>query len=150
MLFYTGVARYAHQILDEQIERTQQGVITDDLRALSDLVDQGLDVLINNHPLADFGELLHCAWLTKRRLSSKISTCAIDEYYERARRAGAIGGKLLGAGGGGFLLLMADPIDQPAIERALGELRRVNFGFDHSGSALMFYQPVVSEVFTFA
>jgi D-glycero-alpha-D-manno-heptose-7-phosphate kinase len=150
MLFYTGISRYAHKVLDEQIERTRQGVISNDLGYLSELVDQGLEVLLNGHEIRAFGELLHSAWETKRRLSSKISTPVIDEYYERARRAGAIGGKLLGAGGGGFLLLMAHPSDQPTIEKTLYELPRVDFAFDHAGSAMLFYQPVVNDAFTFA
>ncbi len=150
MLFYTGISRYAHQILDEQLERTQQGVITDDLGYLSELVDQGLEILTGHHSIMAFGELLHCAWLTKRRLSSKISNAAIDEHYDRARQAGAVGGKLLGAGGGGFLLLVVEPEDQPAVERALDGLRRVDFAFDYSGSKLLFYQPVMKEMFAFA
>ena len=150
MLFYTGVSRHAHRVLDEQIERTREGVISSQLSYLSDLVDQGLEVLMNGHEIGAFGELLHSAWVTKKQLSTKISTPVIDECYERARRAGAIGGKLLGAGSGGFLLLMADPADQRSVEKALGELRRVDFAFDQAGSAMLFYQPAVNEQFTFA
>lgn len=148
MLFYTGISRYAHQVLDEQIERTRQGTISNDLGYLSELVDQGLDVLMNGHPIAAFGELLDSAWQIKRRLSTKISNPKIDEYYADACRAGAIGGKLLGAGGGGFLLLMARPEDQPGIEQALYELPRVDFAFDRTGSTLLFYQP--DKAFAFA
>lgn len=150
MLFYTGISRYAHQVLEEQIERTRHGVISSDLSYLGGLVDQGLDVLMNGHPIDAFGELLHSAWETKRRLSSKISNPAIDECYERARRSGAIGGKLLGAGGGGFLLLMVRPADQSSVVQALCELPRVDFGFDHTGSTLLFYQPASTEAFAFA
>lgn len=147
MLFYTGISRYAHQILDEQMERTNQGANTEDLSYLSSLVDQGLDILMNGHPMTAFGELLHCGWLAKRRLSSKISNQTIDDYYERARLAGAIGGKLLGAGGGGFLLLVAPPADQEAVERALHGLQRIRFSFEHTGSRLLFYQPAFEAVF---
>jgi len=150
MLFYTGISRYAHQVLDEQIERTRLGMNSEGLSYLSNLVDQGIDVLTNCHPIESFGELLHSAWETKRQLSSKISNAAIDEYYERARRAGAIGGKLLGAGGGGFLLLMAHPSDQASVEHALRDLPRVDFAFDRSGSTLVFGQPTSNKVLAFA
>lgn len=150
MLFYTGVTRCAHHVLDEQIERTRAGEISSQLNYLSELVDQGLEVLMNGHRIGVFGELLHSAWLTKRQLSTKISNPLIDEYYERARRAGAIGGKLLGAGSGGFLLLMADPADHEGVEKALHELKRVDFAFDHTGSSMLFYQPAVNQQVTFA
>lgn len=145
MLFYTGISRHAHQILDEQMERTREGANTEDLSYLSGLVSQGLDILMNGHPMTAFGELLHCGWLAKRRLSSKISNRIIDDCYERARGAGAVGGKLLGAGGGGFLLLVVPPADQEAVERALRELHRVHFSFEHTGSRLLFYQPAFDE-----
>ncbi|MBI3945601.1 MAG: hypothetical protein HY321_06770 [Armatimonadetes bacterium] len=141
MLLYTGISRHAHAVLDEQLERTRRGVIHDDLSYLSDLVDEGVRVLTGSEPIVRFGELLHTAWVTKRRLSSKISSPEIDRWYETARAAGAVGGKLLGAGGGGFLLLLAEPRRQPDVERALAGLKRVRFGIDHAGSTLLFYQP---------
>jgi D-glycero-alpha-D-manno-heptose-7-phosphate kinase len=141
MLFYTGINRYAHQILDEQIERTKQGTNTNDLHQMSNLVDQGLDILMNGHSISAFGELLHNGWVAKRRLSSKISTSLIDDYYQRARLAGAIGGKLLGAGGGGFLLLFVPPPAQERVKVALNNLTCVDFSFENHGSALMLYHP---------
>lgn len=141
MLFYTGIRRHAHEVLDEQLERTRQGTISEDLSCLSDLVDQGLEVLTTEQPITCFGELLHTAWMIKRRLSSKISNPVIDKYYDRAREAGAVGGKLLGAGGGGFLLLLVEPDKQPRVKRALADLRHVLFTFDYSGSILVFYKP---------
>lgn len=141
MLFFTGISRWAHEILDEQLERTRQGVLHSDLSHLSDLVDAGVQVLTGKEPLRRFGELLHTAWMIKRRLSNKITTADIDRWYETARRAGAVGGKLLGAGGGGFLLLFAEPSCQPEVERALSPLKRVRFGFDETGSTLLFFQP---------
>jgi D-glycero-alpha-D-manno-heptose-7-phosphate kinase len=141
MLFFTKIRRDAHAILDEQLDQTRRGTIAADLGLLGGLVDQGLDILSGNGPIAAFGELLHTAWMTKRRLSSKVSTPAIDTFYERARQAGAVGGKLLGAGGGGFLLLVVLPEHQAAVESALAGLHRVRFGFDTSGSSMVFYQP---------
>lgn len=140
MLFYTGLNRQAHEVLGEQLERTKQGAISADLGQLSELVEEGLTVLASERPLATFGELLHAGWMIKRGLSSKITNSLIDDCYQRARSAGAIGGKLLGAGGGGFLLLFVKPQDHEAVEREL-KLPRVPFSFEHSGSSLLFYQP---------
>jgi D-glycero-alpha-D-manno-heptose-7-phosphate kinase len=141
MLFYTKISRHAHEVLEEQIDQTKQGTIVEDLGALGDMVEQGLSVLTGSEPVTLFGELLHDAWMTKRRLSSKISSPQIDGYYERARRHGAVGGKLLGAGGGGFLLLLVPPDRQNAVEQALVDLHRVRFSFDNSGSTILFYHP---------
>jgi D-glycero-alpha-D-manno-heptose-7-phosphate kinase len=93
-----------------------------------------------------FGEILHAGWLEKRKLATNITNGRIDEWYERARANGAIGGKLLGAGGGGFLLLYADPAYHPAICRALPELQSVPFHFCPQGSKVIYveengYQP---------
>lgn len=141
LLFYTGVQRHAHDILEEQIERTVSGENTKQLDRLKALVGQGVEVLTGKHDLSQFGELLHCGWLLKRGLSSKIASAGIDETYARARKAGAIGGKLLGAGGGGFLLLYAEPEDHHQIYKALPEFRSVRFAFDNLGSQTIFYRP---------
>ena len=141
MLFYTGISRYAHEVLDEQLQRTRQGSITEELGYLSSLVDQGMEALTSETPVSVFGELLHQAWDTKRRLSEKISNKAVDDYYARARRAGAIGGKLLGAGGGGFLLFFVPPDKRSSVRKELSELKEVEFSFDNIGSSLLFYKP---------
>jgi D-glycero-alpha-D-manno-heptose-7-phosphate kinase len=140
LLFYTGLRRSAHEILDEQLERTRRGDLTEELKRLSALVDDGIEVL-SGGPIAAFGELLHQSWVIKRGLSSKVSCTAIDAAYERAQAAGATGGKLLGAGGGGFLLLFAPPDRHASIHAALSDLTPVRFGFDHEGSRILFYQP---------
>lgn len=142
MLFYTGIVRFAHEVLDEQIERTKQGSITKDLSHLSDLVDEGLQVLSSEEPINVFGELLHNAWETKRKLSNKISNPEIDGFYEQARNAGAVGGKLLGAGGGGFLLFVVPPEKRESVKRELSGIKEVPISFDNTGSSLLFYQPV--------
>jgi D-glycero-alpha-D-manno-heptose-7-phosphate kinase len=141
MLLYTGLQRHAHELLEEQLERTRRGELAAALGRMEELAAQGVAVLVGAGPLPPFGELLHDAWQVKRGLSSRVSNGAIDDAYARARGAGAIGGKLLGAGGGGFLLLFAPPERQQAVARALPELRRVEFGFDHQGSRILFYQP---------
>jgi len=90
--------------------------------------------------LDDIGSLLHEAWGLKKRLSSKISNPVIENIYARAREAGAIGGKLLGAGGGGFLLIFAEPDLHGAIKSALGEFQTIQFKPEFSGSSVIYYQ----------
>jgi D-glycero-alpha-D-manno-heptose-7-phosphate kinase len=140
MLLYTGVTRHSQEIVEHQLERTSAGSLVEELGSLSALVDQAVELLTHDRPIACFGELLHSSWMIKRELSSRITSPRIDEYYEKGRGAGAIGGKLLGAGGGGFLLLLVPPPQQHAVEEAVG-LPRVPFAFDFSGSSLLFYQP---------
>lgn len=140
MLFYTGRQRTAHEILDEQIKRTQTGENEENLKKLAILVDRGLKTLVSNEDLKEFGSLLHEGWVLKRGLSSKVSTSWIDEAYDRARSAGAVGGKLLGAGGGGFLLLYVEPEDQEKVRQALDELYHVEFEFEKAGSQVIFKQ----------
>jgi D-glycero-alpha-D-manno-heptose-7-phosphate kinase len=114
----------------------------DELMQMRAMVDEAVRILSDrNRPLEQFGELLHQAWLIKKRLSDKVSTTEIDEIYERARKAGALGGKLLGAGGGGFLLLFARPEDQPRIRAELNHLIHAPVNFDESGSRVVLYQP---------
>jgi len=141
MLFYTGAQRNAHELLGEQIQRTVNQEIDGGLGCMRQLVRQGLDVLSDEGDLGAFGELLHEGWTLKRSFSTKITTPWLDEIYERARGAGAVGGKLLGAGGGGFLLLYVDPSTQDGVRRALPELREVDVAFENSGSTIIFYRP---------
>lgn len=137
MLFYTGIRRDAHEIVEEQLLRTRQGELAGKLSRLGALVEEGLRVLGGDEPITQFGELLDEAWRTKREFSRKISSPEIDGYYERALESGAAGGKLLGAGGGGFLLVFAEPSRQRAVEAALRMLPRVMFGFDQRGACLL-------------
>jgi D-glycero-alpha-D-manno-heptose-7-phosphate kinase len=141
MLFYTGVRRNAHEILDEQLERTRRGELAAALLRMEQLAVQGVAVLTADSSLLPFGELLHDAWQVKRSLSSRITNDLVDGAYGRARAAGVIGGKLLGAGGGGFLLLFVEPERHAEVARALPELRQVEFGFDHEGSRILFCKP---------
>lgn len=142
MVFYTGLQRSASEVLEQQIERTKSGAIKAALDRLKELVEEALSVLaLHREPLARFGELLHNGWLIKRELSDAISNPFIDGAYDRARQAGAVGGKLLGAGGGGFLLLYVEPEHQSAVRKALADLREVRFQFENQGSRLIFYRP---------
>jgi D-glycero-alpha-D-manno-heptose-7-phosphate kinase len=141
MIFYTGLQRSAHEVLEQQLARTSAGLLTQQLLQLQELVSEGVKVLISERDLADFGELLHQGWLLKRRFSETVTNALIDEAYERARKAGAIGGKLLGAGGGGFLLLYVEPRMQDAVRRTNPDMKEVRFAFENQGTRLIFYQP---------
>jgi D-glycero-alpha-D-manno-heptose-7-phosphate kinase len=142
MLFYTGLQRTANEVLKEQIERTKAGDNSRLLQAMRDLVPSGMDVLVGGRNLSEFGELLHTTWEAKRQLSGGVSNPMIDDAYDRARGAGAVGGKLLGAGGGGFLLLYVEPYNQDSVRTALRGMREVSFSFEDHGSRIIFYRPV--------
>jgi D-glycero-alpha-D-manno-heptose-7-phosphate kinase len=139
MLFYTGIKRTASTIAETFInsfeDRKRQ------LRIMKDLVDEGLAILNRNDDLKNFGELLHEAWQAKRSLSATVSNTEVDNLYARARSAGAIGGKLTGAGGGGFLLLFAEPDKHQDIRSELAELIHVPIEIDFSGSQIIYYEP---------
>lgn len=139
LLVYTGFQRDAHQVVTEQIERTSSGMLDSKLARMKDLVAQGIAILSGNGPLADFGALLHEGWIIKRSLSTQISSEWVDEAYERARCAGALGGKLLGAGSGGFMLLYIEPERRAAVLQALGGLREVKFNLEPEGTRLIYY-----------
>lgn len=136
MLFYMGVEQSAETLLTEQKQRTGQNEAA--LRKMLEMVDQAEQLLESDADLAPFGNLLHESWQQKRTLANGISNSAIDAAYNRAREAGALGGKLLGAGGRGFLLLFAPPVTQAAIRDALTSLREVPFSFSQEGSRIIF------------
>lgn len=139
MLFYTGIKRTASNVAGTFVhgmeERRRQ------LRIMKDLVDEGLALLNSENSLGGFGDLLHEAWIAKRSLSAAVSNSEIDDLYSRARAAGATGGKLTGAGGGGFLLVYADPSRHEDIRNALSELIHVPVRLDFSGSQIIYYEP---------
>ena len=141
LLFYSGVQRNAAIVLEEQIQKTSDGALNNQLRGMRQQVRDGLSILCSGSPLSEFGRLLDETWQTKRTLSSEVSNEWIDGIYDRARRAGALGGKLLGAGGGGFLLLYAEPDGMASVRRALDDLHEVRFRFEGSGSRVIFYAP---------
>ena len=139
MLCYTGVSRTASDIAGEQIKATSRK--QEELRAIYGMVDEAVRILQGGGDLEAFGRLLHESWKLKRSLTDRISTPLIDQVYEAARSAGAIGGKILGAGGGGFLLLFVRPEEQPLVTEALRGLRHVPIQFENSGSRIIFYDP---------
>ena len=138
MLFFTGFSRTASEIAGEQIRATPKK--TAELRAMRQMVDEAIRILREDDGLEAFGRLLHDGWQVKRSLTNRISTPQIDALYETARAAGAIGGKLLGAGGGGFLLLFVRPEEQARVKEALRGVLHVPFRFESSGSRVIFYE----------
>jgi D-glycero-alpha-D-manno-heptose-7-phosphate kinase len=141
MLVYTGIARTAADVAKSYVEgieaRRRQ------LRLMGQMVDEAIHILTGGVNLVAFGELLHEAWLAKRSLSSVVSNDEVDSLYERALGAGAVGGKLTGAGGGGFLLLFAPPERQADVLEAMDHPVHVPFEFDATGSQIIFYSPGV-------
>ncbi len=138
MLFFTGFSRNASTIAKTQIDNIPQKKV--ELSRMHEMVREAVEVL-NGNDLLKFGRLLDESWKLKRTLSDKISSPTIDELYSTAIRAGALGGKLLGAGGGGFVLLFAEPSKRAKIRQALKDLLEVPFKFENSGSQIIVYQP---------
>src|SRR3954452_25539939 len=138
LLLYTGQTRSADEILQKQSSGTADKMTV--LRAMRDLADEMRKVIAGPGDLDVFAELLHQGWELKRSLGFGISVQAVDEWYELARRNGATGGKLLGAGGGGFLLVMAPPWRHRAIREALGRPRELPFKIARHGSRNIFIQ----------
>jgi len=139
-LVYTGVKRHASKILDEQVTATASGSLDRDLSHLLGLVDDATAVLEGRDPvtmLNDFGAMLHEGWLTKRRLSARISSPEIDALYEQARGSGAIGGKLCGAGAGGFLLAVVPPERRGEFLDGMADRQVMPITMDTQGSVVL-------------
>jgi len=139
MLFFTGFSRIAAHIAQEQIDQTPFKIR--ELSMMKEMVDEATEIL-KFSSFIDFGKLLHESWMLKKSLTSKISTPEIDSLYETARRAGAVGGKLCGAGGGGFMLLFVQPEKQKQVKKALKKLVEVPFRFEDLGSQFIHNSPV--------
>jgi D-glycero-alpha-D-manno-heptose-7-phosphate kinase len=140
MLCFTGFARYSSEVAQSTIANLKQRET--ELRRMRDMVDEAVQILHScSRPIEEFGDLMHESWVCKRALSDKVSTPEIDAMYEKARGAGAIGGKILGAGGGGFMLLFVRPEHQAQVREVLKDLVHVPFNFDESGSRIVMYQP---------
>ena len=140
MLFFTGFPRNATDIAGEQIKKTPEK--TKELKAMMEMVDEAVKVLNGNkNGYDDFGRLLHESWMLKRSLTERISTDNINKIYDAARQAGALSGKLLGAGGGGFMLLFVKPEIQQKVKRKLNKLLYVPFNFHDLGSQIVYYAP---------
>lgn len=137
MLFYSGIKRTANDVASTYVHELDDK--KRQLRIMKDLVDESIALLNSGNDIKGFGELLHEAWQVKRSISANISNSHVDTIYAKAREAGAIGGKLAGAGGGGFFMMFAPPEKHADIQSALGNLINVPFKFDFSGSQIIYY-----------
>ena len=138
LFYFTGFPRYASEVSKEQIVQTPKKF--KELNVMKEMVDEAINIL--NGPiegLNEFGKLLHESWMIKRNLTKLISNDSIDDMYQAAIGAGAIGGKLCGAGGGGFILLFVPPENQVKVKEKMKELLLVPMRFENLGSHLVFY-----------
>jgi D-glycero-alpha-D-manno-heptose-7-phosphate kinase len=135
LLFYTGTTRISSSILKEQGQNTPKN-----MSYLDEMVDlsRGLLKKLQANDLHGFGEVLHQGWLLKKKLASGISNVEIDANYEKALKAGAVGGKLLGAGGGGFLLFYCEKEKQNSVRKVLADLKETPFSFEPQGSKIIY------------
>ncbi len=146
MLFFTGSAHHSWTILEEQekLTRSQTGQAVEALHEVRALADS-MRAALHSGDLALFGSLLDEGWQVKKRISGKISNPRIDQLYELARRKGALGGKITGAGGGGFLLLYCEPEQQAAVRSSLHAegIREMAFSFDNNGAQVIVNDPFI-------
>lgn len=145
LMFFTGFTRFSSEVqkINEMCPAIDKKVL---LKKMYDLVDEAESVLTNkNRNLDDFGRLLDISWNLKKRTGGLVSTTSIDALYERGIEAGALGGKLLGAGGGGFLVFYAPREKHDAIRRAMHDLMYIPFQFENSGTRVIYYQPEIYD-----
>ncbi len=141
MLFFTGISRFSSDIQVEQEKNIEKK--NKQLLRMKDLVDEAEKALVEKR-VDDFGALLDYEWNLKREINGKVSNPIIDGHYAKAIAAGALGGKLLGAGGGGFLLFYVPKERQEAVRQALG-LMEIPFGFDNGGTRILYYAPEIYD-----
>lgn len=144
MLFFTGFSRFSSDIAKGQ-EKATSGNIAE-LKAMLELVDCAQAILTSKGSLVEFGRLLDDEWKIKRALTNEISNDSIDGLYRKAIEAGAVGGKLLGAGGGGFLLFYVELDKQEYVKKALEDLLYVPFEFEDGGTRILYYKAEDFEV----
>jgi D-glycero-alpha-D-manno-heptose-7-phosphate kinase len=139
MLFYTGIKRTASNVAQTYVNNIEEK--NRQLQTMMEMVDQGIAILNSNRDIDDFGRLLHEAWKVKSSFSNRVSNSSVDEIYTQAMSAGAIGGKITGAGGGGFMLLFVPLERKQQVREKLNSLVHVPFRFEGSGSQIIFYDP---------
>lgn len=138
MLFFTGFVRFSGDVMCEQVKKAKKNA--SELAEMVKMVDEGERILTGSGDLGDFGRLIDYGWRLKRSLASNVTNDSIDALYDKAKAAGAIGGKLLGAGAGGFILLYVEPDKQESVRRALSELMCIPFEFENSGTKVIYYK----------
>lgn len=138
MLFFTGFSRLSASIQKDTMKAIQSK--EKNLLEMKQLVFEAERIITSDSSLNDFGRLMDCTWKLKRDLTSKVSTNMIDEIYEKAKKAGATGGKLLGAGGGGFLLFYVEEENQFKVKEVLSDLMYVPFNFENKGSNVIYFE----------
>ena len=142
MLFYTGIQRFSSDIQKNTFSNPQDKV--KQLLDILSLVDEAESILSDkNVSLNEFGKLLDLTWKLKKGTGTKVTLSSIDDIYNKALQAGVIGGKLLGAGGGGFLLFYVEKDKQEYVKKALSELMAVPFNFEDEGASIVYYKPIV-------
>ncbi len=142
MLFFTGVSRFSSEVQKDTMSNQKEKLTQ--LKEMLSLVNDAQNILESKHSdLNDFGRLLHHTWELKRKTGGKITNGSIDALYERGLKAGAVGGKLLGAGGGGFLLFYVEPDKRENLLKELDELMHVPFQFEDEGTSVVHYNPIV-------
>ena len=140
MLFYTGISRFSSDIARSQLDNIDLNISK--MKEMTRLVDQAIEILQDTKiSINEIGSLMNQGWLLKKNLSNEISTKQIDKIYHDAINAGAIGGKILGAGGGGFILFFVEPKNHGSVRSALSNLTFVPFRFENSGSSIALYSP---------
>ena len=140
LLFFTGLSRFSSDIARDKVSNFTNRF--QELTRIKEMVDEGMSILQSpSTSIMDLGKLMHESWELKRSLSAKVSTPKIDEIYGVGIKAGATGGKILGAGGGGFILFFAEPKNHKKIRERLKSLVHVAFHFDDVGSKIVVYEP---------
>ena len=146
LMFFTGFTRFSSDVQ----KKNKVGENEDKkarLKKMYELVDEAEAILVDKHrDLDDFGRLLDITWRLKKGTGSAVSTGSIDELYEKGMQAGALGGKLLGAGGGGFLVFYVQPEKQDDVRAAMKELMYIPFKFEDGGTQVIYYGPEEYEV----
>jgi len=135
LMFYTGVARKSSSVLHEQKKNAAQNLGY--LKEMRSLTAAAKKTLAKEKDLSDFGRILHDGWILKKKLAATITNERIDGYYHAALKSGALGGKLLGAGSGGFLLLYVEKRNQETVRKALNDLRELQFNFEPEGTKII-------------
>lgn len=141
MMFFTGFTRFS-----SDVQKANSATSPDDkkmmLKKMQDLVDEAEAILVNDEKdLDDFGRLLDTTWKLKRQTGGSVSTNSIDALYDKGIKAGALGGKLLGAGGGGFLVFYVQPDKQESVKKAMSDLMYIPFEFENGGTQVIHYTP---------